>query len=434
MDHDVFISYSSQDKKAAHAICHALEQNSIRCWMAPRDIPAGSQYGDVIDDAIKSCKIVVVLFSEPAAASPWVNGELNVAFEEQKTIIPFRLDQTPLKGQNRVMLNQKHWIDAYPDYKTKFNDLIKAVTIALGWPNNANLTKPGRIKESKKTLRKWPFILLMAFTAIGILFWIAMKTGGKQTVYIYDRDDLHVMIEHFDQKQVPTMNEILDNMVLVKGGTFFMGLSSKDSLYLTENDILSLPVHKVTLSDYYISKYELTQQQWQMLFDVDEVSQNKGIDKPVDYLSWQAAKQYADSLSIVTGIAFSLPTEAQWEYAVRGGQQSEGHIYAGSDDFNETGWLHDADAYIHEVGEKSPNELGLYDMIGNVQELCLDYFSNYTSFSDTNPTGPKTGKTKIVRGGSIHTSPFEAKNASRGQCEPSFNSRATGMRLVINLN
>lgn len=97
MNHDVFISYSSQDMEAAQAICHVLEQNEIRCWMAPRNIPPGSDYGDVIDDAIKSCKVVVILYSEKAASSPWVTGELNVAFEELKTIIPFRLDKTPLK-------------------------------------------------------------------------------------------------------------------------------------------------------------------------------------------------------------------------------------------------------------------------------------------------------------------------------------------------
>lgn len=100
--------------------------------MAPRDIPYGSQYGDVIDDAIKNCKVVVVVFSETAANSQWVNGELNVAFEEQKTIIPFRIDKTPLTGQTRVMLNQRHWIDAYPDYKIKFNDLVKAVSSIWG--------------------------------------------------------------------------------------------------------------------------------------------------------------------------------------------------------------------------------------------------------------------------------------------------------------
>lgn len=132
MNHDVFISYSSLDKEAAQAICHVLEQNEIRCWMAPRNIPPGSDHGDEIDDAIKSSKVVVVIFSETAAASQWVKGELNIAFEEQKTIIPVRIDQTPLKGQNRVMLNKTHWIDAYPDYKTKFNDVLTAVALSIG--------------------------------------------------------------------------------------------------------------------------------------------------------------------------------------------------------------------------------------------------------------------------------------------------------------
>ena len=132
MNHDVFISYSSQDNEAAQAICHTLEQNEIRCWMAPRDIPSGSEYGDLIDEAIKSSTVVVVLFSETAATSLWVKGELNIAFEEQKVIIPFRLDKTPLKGQNRVILNQKHWIDAYLDYKTKFNELVCAVAQSIG--------------------------------------------------------------------------------------------------------------------------------------------------------------------------------------------------------------------------------------------------------------------------------------------------------------
>ena len=100
MSHDVFISYSSKDSTAAQAICHCLEQNNIRCWIAPRNITPGAEYGDLIDEAIKQAKVVVVLFSERSAVSPWVNGEMNIAFEEQKTIIPFRLGKSPLKGQS----------------------------------------------------------------------------------------------------------------------------------------------------------------------------------------------------------------------------------------------------------------------------------------------------------------------------------------------
>lgn len=161
MNHDVFISYSSQDMEAAQAICHVLEQNEIRCWMAPRNIPPGTDYGDVIDEAIKSCKVVVIVYSEKAASSPWVTGELNVAFEEQKIIIPFRLDKTPLKGQTRVMLNQRHWIDAYPDYKTKFNDLVKAVALAAG--KDVHLVPPP-VKPSEH-LKKYKKPIIFGFIA-----------------------------------------------------------------------------------------------------------------------------------------------------------------------------------------------------------------------------------------------------------------------------
>lgn len=151
------------NKDASIAVCHVLEQNGIRCWMAPRDIPPGAEYGDLIDDALKSCTVVVILFSQPASVSPWVKGEINVAFEEQKTIIPFRLDQTPLQGQNRIMLNQRHWIDAYPDYEVKFKDLVAAVAHALGRKVETNGSetegqksthKEGTNKDEKSSLQK----------------------------------------------------------------------------------------------------------------------------------------------------------------------------------------------------------------------------------------------------------------------------------------
>ena len=172
MDHDVFISYSSQNMDTAQAICHVLEQNNIRCWMAPRNIPPGSDYGDVIEEAIKACKVVVVIFSETAATSQWVKGELNIAFEEQKIIIPFRLDKTPLKGQNRVILNKTHWIDAYPDYKTKFNDLVNAVAQAIGKEitlEKEHKTTPARINKHKKTIAI--SIVAVIFIAMIILLY-----------------------------------------------------------------------------------------------------------------------------------------------------------------------------------------------------------------------------------------------------------------------
>ena len=132
MNHDVFISYSSKNPTAAQAICHELEDNGIKCWMAPRDITPGKKYGDLIDDAILTCRVFLLVYSADSLSSQWCNGELNVAFTEGKTIIPYRIDATPLKGAMRVILNQTHWIDAYPNYKTRFKDLVAVVWQSLG--------------------------------------------------------------------------------------------------------------------------------------------------------------------------------------------------------------------------------------------------------------------------------------------------------------
>ena len=134
MNHDVFISYSSRNKPTALAICHVLEEHGVRCWMAPRDIPPGADYGDVIDEAIVACRLFVLVFSEPASLSQWVKGELNLAFTEKKIIIPYRIDETPLKGAMRLILNQTHWVDAYPDAESKFGELVEAAERFLGRP------------------------------------------------------------------------------------------------------------------------------------------------------------------------------------------------------------------------------------------------------------------------------------------------------------
>ena len=124
---DVFISYSSKNSEAAKAICHVLEENRVRCWMAPRDIPPGHNYGDLIDKAIISAKVLLLVYSADSLKSHWCNGELNVAFTEEKTIVPYRIDPAPLEGAMRVILSQTHWIDSYPNYKQCFKELVQTI-------------------------------------------------------------------------------------------------------------------------------------------------------------------------------------------------------------------------------------------------------------------------------------------------------------------
>ena len=143
MNHDVFISYSSKNSAAAQAICHQLEDNNIKCWMAPRDIPVGAKYASVITQAIKECKAVVLVFSEYSAISPWVESEINLAFSNRKPIVPYKIDTTPLENYDEfyLMLNNRHWIEAYPDFKTRFADLVTVISNLVG-AKTSNVTKP----------------------------------------------------------------------------------------------------------------------------------------------------------------------------------------------------------------------------------------------------------------------------------------------------
>ena len=155
MNHDIFISYSSKQKSIADGVCHYLEENGFKCWMAPRDIPIGSEYGDLIEEAIKACKAIVLVFSEAASISKWVKGEINVAFSEDKPILPFRVDETEIKGGFRVMLNQMHWIDAYPHYADRLPDLLNSISSLLGRPLRKVVVQ-GDTSKRDETIREEP--------------------------------------------------------------------------------------------------------------------------------------------------------------------------------------------------------------------------------------------------------------------------------------
>ncbi|MCM1178119.1 MAG: SUMF1/EgtB/PvdO family nonheme iron enzyme [Bacteroidales bacterium] len=435
MEHDVFISYSSKKKTAAQAVLHLLEQNGIRCWMAPRDIPPGAEYGDLIDDAIKHCKVMVVLFSEYAATSHWVKGEMNIAFEEQKIIIPVRLDKTPLRGQNRVILNQKHWIDAYPDYEIKFSELLTAVANSIGKAHDIEENEVN-VKFSRKAIAKWLNVILLPIllTVIACVTYPLLR--GVFHLYKYDREGLHICTRSLSSEQETAMTSILDNMVLVEGGSFMMGNNPMHSDYFTGQDSLSVNPHKVTLDNFYVCKYEVTQKEWKAFMDLDGRCIDDGENKAMDMLSWEDAVAFTEKLSELSGLDFALPSEAQWEYAAKGGQCSKGHVFSGHNyDATEVAWTSfDSLTSSHEVGGKRANELGLYDMTGNVSEWCKDYFAPYQVVELMNPEGPETGLNRVYRGGDFRMQNFfDMKTTTRYYDSPFVNRRGTGLRLVINI-
>ena len=191
-----------------------------------------------------------------------------------------------------------------------------------------------------------------------------------------------------------TVNGVTFNMIKVDGGTFMMGAADSD----TEAYSLERPAHQVTLSDYWIGETEVTEKLWKAVMQVDEVSYSMGDLYPMRFVTWDQCIDFAQRLSVLTGINFTLPTEAQWEFAARGGNLSHGYLYSGSNNLDEVAWYAgNSNNVLHEVATKTPNELGIYDMCGNIAEWCLDDIYDYTTEAQVDPTHPKTTVNNMLR-------------------------------------
>ena len=218
-------------------------------------------------------------------------------------------------------------------------------------------------------------------------------------------------------------------MVKVPGGTFTMGATAEqgDDVWNGEK-----PAHSVTLSGYYIGKYEVTQAQWKAIMGTNP-SYLKGDDNlPVENVSWDDCQEFIRKLNELTGKKFSLPTEAQWEYAARGGK-SGGTKYSGSDNIEEVAWYIDNSGHdiLHPVGMKLPNSLGIYDMSGNVREWCQDWRGDYSSYSQTNPTGPDSGSYRVDRGGCWSYYARYCRVSMRSYNAPGIRFHNLGFRLCL---
>ncbi len=257
----------------------------------------------------------------------------------------------------------------------------------------------------------------------------------ERSVTVEKDRTIQVAFSYVERPPVP------EGFVLVEAGTFQMGS--------TDGDSDERPVRQVTISrSFYMRQYEVTQKQWREVMGTNP-SHFKGDDRPVEQVRWYDAEEYCNRLSRIEGLTpcysgsgdniacdfsadgYRLPTEAEWEYAARGGNKSRGYEYAGSNSAGDVGWHGvNSGGKTHPVGQKRPNELGLYDMIGNVWEWCWDWYGKYSSSSQTDPRGPSSGSHRVLRGGSWNNGTRHLRVAGRHDYTPSRRNYFLGFRLV----
>ena len=214
MNHDIFISYSNKQKSIADKVCLYLEQKGLKCWIAPRDIPVGSDYADLIETAIKACKVVVLVYSETSAISKWVKGEINVAFSENKHILPFRIDNTEIKGSIRIMLSQTHWIDAFPNYYDQLPSLLESICGIIN-----KQTKQINNIDKKNIFDKLPKIAIGIIITATLFVTVFMLLFHNKDATISNNKDVisyTILLPYNERLEIPQTMKKLNEQIIIE--------------------------------------------------------------------------------------------------------------------------------------------------------------------------------------------------------------------------
>lgn len=231
-----------------------------------------------------------------------------------------------------------------------------------------------------------------------------------------------------ESKQSSILQRLVSNMVQVDGGTFTMGATSEQE---KDADICEKPAHQVTISSFYIGKYEVTQEEWQAVMG-NNPSYFKGNNLPVENVSWNDCQEFICKLNAITGKKFRLPTEAEWEFAARGGSRMSRFKYAGNNKIDHVAWyIGNSSLRTHDVGLLSSNVLGLYDMSGNVWEWCNDWYELYGLVPQINPIGPSFGTNHVFRGGAWNLIEWSSRVSNRNHNSSDYRGRNLGLRLAL---
>lgn len=374
-EYDIFISYSSNDQKVVEALWSYLEMKKLRCFVAYNDVPKGKDWGSYIVKAITDCKLFIYVHSQSANKSEETTREINLAFKKRCIVIPFRIDPSEYIPAKEYRLTNVNWLDAFPDKPDNYFEALYEMI-------KSNF--PDRIKEEDKEEES------------DILF---------------------------------KCRSVEFSMVKVVGGTFRRGKTSGLFGRLLGD---KKPEQLVKLSDYYIGQTQVTQELWEAVMGNNPSRFTSNNKHPVEKVSWNDCQEFIKKLNELTGKQFRLPTEAEWEFAARGGNKSKGYKYSGSNDASTVAWhKNNSGNKTHPVALKQANELLLYDMSGNVWEWCQDLYGDYSSTPQTNPKGASDGVDHVIRGGSWYYEAKLARVSSRNDSSPINRFSDIGFRLAL---
>jgi formylglycine-generating enzyme required for sulfatase activity len=379
-------------------------------------------------------------------ASVYINNEKVTNFKDIKLapqLVKIKVVMPKAETQEQQIVlkrNDKQVIDMYPDVQT--GSLQIAVT-----PFDADVEVIGDAGErytatGMKVFEDIPvgtYTLKVSATSYTSVNETALVNTGETTNKSIKLSKANVETES-EQSQI-TDKVIKPNtetetersqstdgieMVFVKGGTFTMGSPTNEAKRGIDET-----QHQVTLSDFQIGKYEVTQKQWTSIMGSNP-SNFKGDNLPVEQVSWNDVQQFIQKLNQKTGKTYRLPTEAEWEYAAKGGSTAGGQIYSGGNNRDEVAWYSsNSGSKTHPVGQKMANALGIHDMSGNVWEWCSNWYGDYSSGSQSNPQGASSGAYRVFRGGSWYLVPRYCRVSFRFYGIPDFMRNDLGFRLVL---
>ena len=382
--YDIFISYSRTDLKLAEEIQRTLEKFGLRCFRDTSDIHISEDWIDVLSDRIMDSKVFLLLGSSNAYRSKWTKREVLFADNNQRQIVPYMIDNAQLPPRLSFLLgniNQR----SMSDYSVE--QLVDELKGLIGSPAPQKPPKP--LKENVDVVVSSPQQLSFVV--------------GKPVEF--------------------TVNDVKFNMMPVKAGKFVMGTMNRGN---------GFPAHEVQLlKDYYIGETEVTQSLWKTVMG-NNPSHYKGAQHPVETVSWNECHTFLKRLGEMTHHHFRFPTEAEWEYAARGQKSNLEDLYSGSSEVWNVAWYSDNNNDgTSPVKRKMKNELGIYDMSGNVNEWCQDFYANYPSRKLIDPKGPNSGSMRVARGGSWYENEVKCRVYVRNKALPSTRSSNLGLRLAL---